>query len=133
MIETEEQRRWWFATHPEYSWSNRGIRGRSAKEKNQNAIDPRDVDEYVEKALKYETDHAVRDLLTSIKRNFGTEAELEKPYRRLAQVDDQNSNREKQSPDNAQGNKREATFGEAVLKGIDNTLQDWARWYQILT
>ena len=24
MIETEEQRRWWFATHPEYSWSRRG-------------------------------------------------------------------------------------------------------------
>jgi hypothetical protein len=32
MIETEEQQRWWFATHPEYSWSRKGIRarGRSA-------------------------------------------------------------------------------------------------------
>jgi len=133
MIETEEQRRWWFATHPEYSSSRRGTRGRPEKEKNENAIDPREVDKYVDNALKYETDGPLIALLKSVKRNFGTEAKLEKPYKRLAQVDDQNSNPEKQSSDNAQGNKREATFGEAVLKGIDNTLQDWARWYQNLT
>ncbi len=24
MLETEKQRRWWFATHPEFSWSRRG-------------------------------------------------------------------------------------------------------------
>jgi hypothetical protein len=26
LIQTEEQRRWWFATHPEFSWSRGGIR-----------------------------------------------------------------------------------------------------------
>jgi hypothetical protein len=29
MIETDEQRRWWFATHPEFSWSRRGARNRA--------------------------------------------------------------------------------------------------------
>ncbi|MBI5569334.1 MAG: hypothetical protein HY914_05250 [Desulfomonile tiedjei] len=28
MIENDKQRRWWFATHPEYSWSHRGARRR---------------------------------------------------------------------------------------------------------
>src|SRR5208283_2901194 len=74
MIETEEQRRWWFATHPEYSWSHRGIRGEAGKEKNEDAVDPRDVDEYVDNALKYERDESVVALLKSVKRNFGTEA-----------------------------------------------------------
>ncbi|MEW6533772.1 MAG: Tox-REase-5 domain-containing protein [Thermodesulfobacteriota bacterium] len=27
MIETDKQRRWWFATHPEYSWGRAGTRG----------------------------------------------------------------------------------------------------------
>ena len=66
MIETEDQRRWWFATHPEYSWSRRGIRSESK-------VDPRDVDKYVDEALKYETG-PVADLLKSVKRNFGTQA-----------------------------------------------------------
>jgi hypothetical protein len=66
MIETEDQRRWWFATHPEYSWSRRGIRS-------EGKVDPRDVDKYVDEALKYEKG-PVADLLKSVKRNFGTEA-----------------------------------------------------------
>ena len=72
MIETEEQRRWWFATHPEYSWSRRGIRGGSGRE-NDDKVDPKEVDAYVDEALKYETG-PVADLLKSVKRNFGTEA-----------------------------------------------------------
>ena len=34
MIVTEEQRRWWFATHPEYSWSRTGQRIREHHEEN---------------------------------------------------------------------------------------------------
>jgi hypothetical protein len=83
MIETEEQRRWWFATHPEYSWSHRGIRGGSGAEKNEDAVDPRDVDEYVNNALEHETDKSVIALLESVKRNFGTEAELSKEQQNL--------------------------------------------------
>jgi A nuclease of the HNH/ENDO VII superfamily with conserved LHH len=72
MIETEEQRRWWFATHPEYSWSRRGIRGDSGGEESDDRVDPEEVDKYVDEALKYETG-PVADLLRSVKRNFGTE------------------------------------------------------------
>jgi hypothetical protein len=89
MIETEEQRRWWFATHPQYSSSHRGIQERSGsqgwpeKEKNKDRVDPRDVDKYVDRALKYETDYAVRDLLKSVKRNFGTEADSSREQQTL--------------------------------------------------
>ncbi len=83
MIETENQRRWWFATHPEYSWSRKETRGgrtagttsRAEKEKYESKVDPRKVDEYVDNALKYEKDPGVVALLKSAKRNFGTEAE----------------------------------------------------------
>ena len=73
MIETEDQRRWWFATHPDYSWSHRGIKG-SKPAKNDNKVDPKEVDAYVDRALKYETG-PVADLLRSVKRNFGTEGQ----------------------------------------------------------
>ncbi len=66
MIETEDQRRWWFATHPEFSWSRRGIRG-------DNKVDPAEVDQYVNRALKYESG-PVGELLKSVKKHFGTEA-----------------------------------------------------------
>jgi hypothetical protein len=72
MIETEEQRRWWFATHPEYSSSRRGIRGGSDRDGDDNKVDPKEVDKYVDEALKYETG-PVADLLRSVKRNFGSE------------------------------------------------------------
>jgi hypothetical protein len=52
MIKTEEQRRWWFATHPEYSRSQRGIKGRKADwsemEDDDYEIDLTDIDDYVD-------------------------------------------------------------------------------------
>lgn len=84
MIETEEQRRWWFATHPEYSWSRRGIRGGSGRE-NDDKVDPKEVDAYVDEALKYETG-PVADLLKSVKRNFGTEAQLKEDLAKLEEA-----------------------------------------------
>ncbi len=66
MIETEDQRRWWFATHPEFSSSHRGTRSG-------NKVDPKEVDKYVDRALKYENG-PVADLLKSVKKHFGTEA-----------------------------------------------------------
>jgi hypothetical protein len=85
MIETEEQRRWWFATHPEYSWSRRGIRGDSERESNGDKIDPKEVDRYVDKALKYETG-PVADLLKAVKENFGTEAQLKDDLAKLEEA-----------------------------------------------
>jgi Predicted lipoprotein of unknown function (DUF2380) len=74
MIETEEQRRWWFATHPEYSSSRRGVGGGSDRGQNEDKVDPKEVDAYVDEALKYENG-PVADLLKSVKRNFGTEGD----------------------------------------------------------
>ncbi len=77
MIETEEQRRWWFATHPEYSWSRRGIRGGTGRESNDDRVRPEEVDTYVDHALQY-VSGPVANLLKSVKRNFGTEGDSRK-------------------------------------------------------
>jgi hypothetical protein len=81
VIETDEQRRWWFATHPEYSWSQKGTHP-NAKADNQDPIDPKEVDSYVDDALKH-VDGPVADLLKSVKRHYGTEAELLKQWERV--------------------------------------------------
>jgi len=74
MIETDEQRRWWFATHPEYSWSNKGGKNdeEGEGEGEGGGVSAADVDAYVNEALNY-VDGSVADLLKSVKRNFGTE------------------------------------------------------------
>lgn len=79
MIETDEQRRWWFATHPEYSWSNKGGKNREEgqEEADSDKVRPEDVDAYVDEALKY-VDGPVADLLKSVRRNFGTEGDLQR-------------------------------------------------------
>ena len=68
MIETDEQRRWWFATYPEYSWSRKGGRSHTPEKVpyDSSKIDPKVVDAYVKRMLKYE-DGPVADLLRSIK------------------------------------------------------------------
>ncbi len=61
MLQTEEQRRWWFANHPEYS-----SRGTGRK------VSPEAVDAYVDEHLQY-VNGPVAALLKSVKRHFGTE------------------------------------------------------------
>ena len=77
MIETDEQRRWWFATHPEFSWNHRGEGAHAKEEIDDGKVDPKEVDAYVDKALQH-LDGPVADLLRSVKRNFGTEAYSQK-------------------------------------------------------
>jgi len=79
MIETDEQRRWWFATHPEYSWSRTGAknRGKPKEEKDPNKLSPEEVDAYVDHALKH-VHGTVADLLKAVKRHFGTAGEAQK-------------------------------------------------------
>jgi hypothetical protein len=129
MIETEEQRRWWFATHPEYSWSRKGARsGDHEKEPyDSSKIDPEAVDAYVDRMLKYE-DGPVADLLRSVKRNFGTEGQRKGQDKKIAQADrPQPPSDSGGSADRKDGDKEEPTLWEAIAKGIDNTLQDWQR------
>jgi hypothetical protein len=129
MIETEEQRRWWFATHPEYSWSRRGIRGGSGRESD-DKVDPEEVDAYVNEALKYETG-PVADLLKSVKRNFGTEGNSSRPGQRLAFWGESQADREKSSSANENTEDRDPTFWDAVFKGINDTLQGQPPWFAI--
>lgn len=74
MIQTEEQRRWWFATHPEYSHGRNQTKAGEGGKTHQNKIDPREVDKYVDRALNYEKG-PVADLLRIVKKNFGTEGD----------------------------------------------------------
>ncbi len=79
LIETEKQRRWWFATHPEYSSRRPGAGGREHDEDDADKVRPEDVDAYVDEALKYQRDSTVIELLKLIKFWFGTEFESKTP------------------------------------------------------
>jgi hypothetical protein len=67
MIDTEQQRRWWFATHPEYH-SNRPSRRARAQ----------GIDAYVRERLKYERDATAIELLKIMKQIFGAGGEWER-------------------------------------------------------
>jgi hypothetical protein len=77
MIESEKQRHWWFANHPEYSNSYKGKRQKQDNEGDggEEKVSPESVDAYVDEALNY-VNGTVAALLKSFKRNFGTQAEL---------------------------------------------------------
>jgi len=87
MIETDEQRRWWFATHPEYSWSRKGAKTSEPKQDKEasDKVRPEDVDAYVDNALKY-ADEDVAYLLKSVKKHFGTEGSTVASGQTLARV-----------------------------------------------
>ncbi len=81
---TDNQRRWWFATHPEYRRSRRGNRrhGHIGSKDKPKRVDPRQVDEYVDHALQC-VDGPVAEILRSTKRNFGTESQTAVPKKYL--------------------------------------------------
>jgi len=86
LIETEKQRRWWFATHPEFS-SSRSVRRRRSHDKEDRESDkvsPDAVDAYVDESLKYQSDERIIDLLKSIKFWFGTEFASKTPAEKHA-------------------------------------------------
>jgi hypothetical protein len=76
LIETYQQRRWWFATHPEFSSSRRGERSKHYGEEDDDSgrPSPEFVDVYVNKVLKHEKDDFFIDLLKDVKFWFGTES-----------------------------------------------------------
>ena len=79
MIMTDEQRRWWFATHPEYSSRPAGTKRQVPQEKKADSIKAQaeGIDAYVKERLKYETDRTEIELLNIIKQLFGTGGEWE--------------------------------------------------------
>lgn len=81
MIETEEQRRWWFATHPEFSHGRGGHRNTQGKQNgDSDRVRPEQVDAYVKDRLKYERDKTAIDLLNLEKQIFGTNGEYAKTF-----------------------------------------------------
>lgn len=81
MIETEEQRRWWFATHPEYSWSRTGRGGRSRRTngKKSSRPSPEAIDAWADERLSYERDPVGIALIEAVKFWLGTEFASKKP------------------------------------------------------
>jgi hypothetical protein len=69
---------------------------------------------------------AVADLLKSVKKHFGTEWFLQTQNERLGYLG-QLRPRSENRPSSGENDEaeREFTFWDAVVKGIDNTLQDW--------
>ena len=84
MIVTEQQRRWWFATHPEYSRSRERTRPHGHSEEDHEdeetgKLSPEYVDASIDEALRYERDDVAIALLKSAKFWFGTEFESKTP------------------------------------------------------
>lgn len=86
MIETDQQRRWWFATHPEYSGrrSGRGNKGRGSKDEDSDKIVPEKVDDWAEERLKHERDPVGIELLKQAKFWFGSEFASKPPGEQYA-------------------------------------------------
>jgi|GEM_PF-937513 len=86
MIETEQQRRWWFATHPEYSWNRTGQRGENQGadgNEESDSFSPEAVDAYVEESLKYASGPVQIALLEATKFWLGTEFASKSPEEQL--------------------------------------------------
>jgi hypothetical protein len=126
VLETDEQRRWWFATHPEYSWSRTGTRDHRQREEKEatGKVRPEDVDAYVDEALKYEKG-PVAELLKSVKRNCGTEGVSEKSDHRLAHLDAPRPGSDRVSSAEEETDEREATLWDALVTGADDSFQVW--------
>ena len=75
MIETDQQRRWWFATHPEFSSGRTGHRRNPHDDEDEDSgrPSPEDIDALVDERLKHETDNVIIALLEGYKKWFGTE------------------------------------------------------------
>jgi hypothetical protein len=82
MIMTEDQRRWWFAAHPEFSHSHKGQRNRKQGKQDEHSgrVRPEQVDAYVNDRLKYERDKTAIDLLNLEKQLFGTGSDYAREF-----------------------------------------------------
>ncbi len=83
MIETEKQRRWWFATHPEFSHKGTGPRGHEEEDEDNEKVRPENVDAYVDEQLPYASGIQA-ELLKEIKFWFGTEFSSKTPAQQHA-------------------------------------------------
>jgi hypothetical protein len=132
MIETEQQRRWWFATHPEFSWHQGEDRRNSHdgdEEDDSGRPSPERVDEMVDERLQHETDNVRRTILKLTKYYFGTEFQSKTPVEKEAILrEDQDDEPVDNEPPNAAGNdwwsqqpkEPEATIGPPKPPGFSD-------------
>jgi len=102
LIETDQQRRWWFATHPEFSSSHKKERSErfGGDDDDSDRPSPEFVDAWVNGALKQERDDFFIDLFRETKSQYGTESASKVPAEKHAVL---------------RGN--EAQANDAVVKG----------------
>jgi hypothetical protein len=80
MIMTDEQRRWWFATHPEYrSGRKQKKREPDHEDEDTEKMSPEAVDAWADEALKHERDPVQIVILQQAKYWFGTEFAAKSP------------------------------------------------------
>jgi len=104
VIETEQQRRWWFATHPEYSWGRTGQKSTehsSDEDEESDTVSPEAVDAGVDESLRYERDKFQIELLKEIRFWFGTEFASKTPAEKHALLwgDDESEGSEDEAGD----------------------------------
>jgi hypothetical protein len=117
LLETEQQRRWWFATHPEFSWGGTGRRSKRHDDDDGDSerIDPKAVDAYVDEQLGYATDPVIIQLLKSTKFWFGTEFASKSPAEKRALLRDEDDEDEEEEEDQtAQVEQPERPSGQLV-------------------
>jgi hypothetical protein len=125
MIETEAQRRWFFATHPEYSWSRTGRDGQEHDDDDSERMSPEEVDAWADEQLQYERDPFQIVLLTESKRWFGTAGQTPETYAELGLPwpdDVAAGHGDKEQEDE----EREPTVWESILQGASQVLDGWS-------
>jgi hypothetical protein len=128
MIKTEQQRRWWFATHPELSWGRAGggARGYGGGNRESSGVPPKDVDAYADEALKYETG-TTAELIKALKFWFGTEFEsktAEEQHALLWGDDDSTTEDDKRGEETLKRSSEESTGHPAANRDTYDQYED---------
>jgi hypothetical protein len=86
LLDTDKQRRWWFATHPDQKGGRSRHKGKGPGGNNDNPdkIVPEKVDAWADDRLKYEKDPIGTELLKQAKFWFGTEFASKSPGEKYA-------------------------------------------------
>ena len=138
MIETEQQRRWWFATHPEYSHSHngKGNRKQGNQDDHSDRVGPEQVDAYVNDRLKYERDKTAIDLLNLEKQLFGSGSEYAKGFQNESTGDTDGIDRNRPTEF---GSDDESPFKLAGYNSVEGptvltwpTLEEFSQWPRVM-
>jgi hypothetical protein len=134
LIETENQRRWWFANHPEFSHKRTGNQGHEDEDEDNEKIRPEAVDKYVDEQLPYARGNQA-ELLKLIKQIFGTEGHTPEAYAELGLRWDKEAS---EGLDRKTAKEVETTFRKfppnvkVNIKPDDPFYQKYVDWYNSL-